>query len=425
MDKRLEILEAREKRFLRVKSAFEDSSLFLIVIKANICGNDKNILEANIVLKYFLSALFSKFNVSSYESFTSADGSYYFVRIFDDNVFTVKKVLVELESGVYGRFIDLDLHVNSGPSISRVDFGFEKRKCLICNDDYSYCMREKRHSVQEVVMYTRKKLRELLVSDILEIVESALIDEVSAEMKFGLVTKTTSGVHNDMDYDLFLKSIEALMPYFKLYVEEGFVMDDDSFKRLRSIGVRAEKAMFEATGGVNTHKGLIFLLGALLPIVVKVIYHKLDFLDISMQVKEFTKPVLNDFIALSDKTFLTKGEEAYLSYQMLGVRGEVTNGLQLAFHATESFNLEEDHLVLKLLLFMMERLDDTVILHRGKLDSLAYVQSVAKKLNEFFDLEEVSKYHLKFLEKGLSPGGSADMVVVSLVLMNLKNKYFI
>ncbi|HAH68699.1 MAG TPA: triphosphoribosyl-dephospho-CoA synthase, partial [Synergistaceae bacterium] len=50
----------------------------------------------------------------------------------------------------------------------------------------------------------------------------------------------------------------------------------DALKRLRYIGIEMEKKMFAATSGINTHKGLIFLLSLLLYGAGYSIYSKMD-----------------------------------------------------------------------------------------------------------------------------------------------------
>ena len=96
---------------------------------------------------------------------------------------------------------------------------------------------------------------------------SALLFEAAAAPKPGLVTPFSKGAHRDMDYFLFLRSGAALAPYFASFVRIGAALagkvPEDTLSPLRAEGLRAEKAMSDATGGVNTHKGLIFSLGIL------------------------------------------------------------------------------------------------------------------------------------------------------------------
>ncbi len=67
-----------------------------------------------------------------------------------------------------------------------------------------------------------------------------------------------------MDLNTFIASAEAITPYLHyLSVPVGIVRNPAAqlFCALRPIGIEAEQAMFAATQGVNTHKGMIFILG--------------------------------------------------------------------------------------------------------------------------------------------------------------------
>ena len=85
----------------------------------------------------------------------------------------------------------------------------------------------------------------------------ALMAEVGATPKPGLVDHHDSGAHTDMDYDTFAASTTAIVPYLARMFEAGYAWESKDFNALfesiRPIGIEAEKAMFAATDGVNTH----------------------------------------------------------------------------------------------------------------------------------------------------------------------------
>ena len=89
----------------------------------------------------------------------------------------------------------------------------------------------------------------------------ALLHELAAWPKPGLVSYVDSGSHTDMDAAMLQASAEALRPFFAELARAG--QDGADMARLRAIGLRAEAAMLAATGGVNTHRGAIFGLGLL------------------------------------------------------------------------------------------------------------------------------------------------------------------
>ncbi|MDQ0024940.1 triphosphoribosyl-dephospho-CoA synthase [Variovorax paradoxus] len=89
----------------------------------------------------------------------------------------------------------------------------------------------------------------------------ALYDELSLSPKPGLVTLIDCGSHDDMDAHAFMRSLFSLRRYFVQIAEAGFGVAD--FAVLERCGIAAEARMFAATGGVNTHRGAIFMLGLL------------------------------------------------------------------------------------------------------------------------------------------------------------------
>lgn len=101
-------------------------------------------------------------------------------------------------------------------------------------------------------------------------VRNALLGEVYATPKPGLVDRRDTGAHRDMNYETFLASTEAITPFMVRMFAEG--MDataaghtpEEVFQAIRGIGLEAEQAMYAATDGVNTHKGMIFTMGIVL-----------------------------------------------------------------------------------------------------------------------------------------------------------------
>ncbi len=89
----------------------------------------------------------------------------------------------------------------------------------------------------------------------------ALQAELDTTPKPGLVDKDNNGAHRDMDHALMQLSINTLHPYFVRLALLGFADTLPSHTSIRDAGIEAEKAMFAATNGVNTHKGALFSMG--------------------------------------------------------------------------------------------------------------------------------------------------------------------
>jgi len=105
---------------------------------------------------------------------------------------------------------------------------------------------------------------ELLENTLTEFANRSLLYEISLSPKPGLVNYYNSGAHEDMNFYTFLNSASALAPYWRKFVEAGSNFEGKPHEVLpiiRQIGLQAETAMFKSTLNVNTHKGIIFLMG--------------------------------------------------------------------------------------------------------------------------------------------------------------------
>lgn len=98
-----------------------------------------------------------------------------------------------------------------------------------------------------------------------QIAVKSMLLEVSATPKPGLVDRNNSGAHKDMDFNTFIESSVSQVYTFYNCTLEGLKFEGEDNKELlkaiRPAGIEGESKMFNATRGINTHKGLIFSLG--------------------------------------------------------------------------------------------------------------------------------------------------------------------
>lgn len=94
----------------------------------------------------------------------------------------------------------------------------------------------------------------------------------------------------------------------------------------------AEKAMFRATGQVNTHKGLIFTMGILSACAGHCYarIRRFDTAEILASASEMTEKALEaDFFEMSQRTPVTHGEILFQKYKERGIRGEAQKGFPI------------------------------------------------------------------------------------------------
>lgn len=275
--------------------------------------------------------------------------------------------------------------------------------------------------------------------------EKALQYEVSLTPKPGLVDRLTNGAHQDMDYYTFIDSIDSLRPYFLRYLQTGFYHQGTMpqlFDHLRKIGIEAESAMLERTSGVNTHKGANFSFAVLLGATGYYLQQKHTFFfEPADSEKVFqlagamtSTLVQNDFQLLTSKKKLSYGEKLYLDYGLTGIRGEAAAGyptlnkLALPFLRRASTESTEIRL-LRTLIYLMSEVEDGNLLHRGGYQQWRTVQAECKKIHqaklpaEVF-LDELQGYDQLLTKRNLSPGGSADLLSLSIFFSFLESLFY-
>ena len=270
--------------------------------------------------------------------------------------------------------------------------------------------------------------------DIASLAAKAILYEVSCFPSPGLVSPVSSGSHDDMNYYTFIDSTFAITKYLALFANEGMKEEELSkiFLNIKKIGIKVEKAMFNSTKNVNTHKGMIFLIGICIAASSYAIYHKKDFYDIQNIIKSMCKGIVkNDFKNLEKKKKITHGEKLYLQYGITGIRGEVEDGIPLAFNYgldlyENSLYLEENERLVHTLIGIMQFCDDSTVIHRTGIEGLNYVKNVSKEIMNLggmktdFGKKMINKLNDDFISKNISPGGSADILGVTIFLYFIK-----
>ena len=344
------------------------------------------------------------------------------------------------EADALGRLFDIDVIDAEGRKLERAT----ERRCLICGKPVRACARSRAHSARELSARAHEIifafLDEKRASEIGKLAHRALIWEANVTPKPGLVDRENSGAHRDMDLKLFLKSADALRPWFADCARIGLAMRDAApeqvFARLRKRGIEAEKAMFAATGGVNTHKGALFSLG-ILCCAAAMAGEGASVPAILDRAAMLARPSLDDLTELRPEDAHTGGEVQYLSSGRTGVRGEAAAGfphardcglpaLEEALRRGVDAGLKGDALFnracLHALLALMARVEDSNILRRSGPEALRSVQSRAEALRmRGFGMDDLRRMNDDFVRENLSPGGSADLLAITIFLYDIQN----
>lgn len=269
---------------------------------------------------------------------------------------------------------------------------------------------------KEAMEYIPKSTIPYLVADL---AERALRLELDTTPKPGLVDGRDNGAHKDMDYALMSKSISALRPYLtRLAVESAKDIDP---AKIKEIGIEAEKAMLKATGGVNTHKGALFCIGLSVAAA-----SNLASATGSVQVYSF-KELVSRVASEIPSARGTHGAEAKRSFKAVGALENARAAYPELFTDWLPYyrSLEGDPFRChKTLLHIMTTLDDTNILHRRGAEGLAHAEAEAARLLEDFSESGLSSLNKDFIRENISPGGSADMLSLTIFIESIINNIY-
>lgn len=246
----------------------------------------------------------------------------------------------------------------------------------------------------------------------------ALQAELDTTPKPGLVDKRDNGAHRDMDHALMLRSIRALHPYFIRLAQLGCSSPQPPHDDIVRIGIEAERAMFEATGGVNTYKGALFSMGlAVVAAGGAALCHN-------------TNAMSSSIAALASRFPITKGthgSEAKTRACLKGALDNARDGYRLLFEAWLPFyetcvESADPYALHKTLLRIMCDLDDTNIVYRTSLATMLQVKEESKQLLQSFSIMRLETMNSKFMRCNISPGGSADMLSLVVFLYSVLRK---
>ena len=437
-----EMLEAREKRAWQQRELLRRGRT-MICFTMNIAGPIKNspLIGSGYDLgkRLLLGQLdVAGVAVSDFEEVREKTGNEC-ILLVDAEPLTVKAITAELEDHApIGRWFDMDVLRPDGSKVERQELGLPGRKCLLCGESAQVCARSRKHSVAELQAKTREILQEAVDEwdsrEAARLACQALLYEVAITPKPGLVDRENSGSHRDMDFFTFQASAAALQPYFAQCVRIGRQggAPEETLRALRLPGKLAEAEMRRATVGVNTHKGAIFSMGILCGALGRLDRESWGNPDrILDECAAMAKGIVSeDYRDLTPETAKTAGQKLYLRYGITGVRGQAEAGfpavreaglptLEAALAAGKNINEASCAALLALLVHTA----DTNMIHRGGFDGM---QQATLEVREILDRENfpsretLESLDKRFIEKNLSPGGSADLLALTLFLHFLR-----
>jgi triphosphoribosyl-dephospho-CoA synthase len=249
----------------------------------------------------------------------------------------------------------------------------------------------------------------------------ALRDEATLTPKPGLVDTRGGGAHDDMDIAALLASADALAaPVTRCAgAAASLPLGRDLRAEIGAIGRAGEQRMLHATGGVNTHRGALWVLG-LLAAGLAATGTAAKAAGFAARLAAIEDPALPPRAP-------SHGARARLRYGAAGAVGEAQAGfphtMQVALpalRAARAAGHSEHTARTDALLASMARLEDTCLLHRAGPEGLRVVRQRAAEILRaggsgtarggvlLDDLDRISR------RLRLSAGGSGDVLAAAL-----------
>ena len=281
----------------------------------------------------------------------------------------------------------------------------------VCASTLRECL--KTHSLQKASALAYPTTIPYLIADL---ACQSLQEELDLTPKPGLVDQHDNGAHTDMDYELMKKSIRTLRPYFDELALLGWSVDKAYVYDVQTIGLRAENDMFTTTKGVNTHKGALFSLG--LAVVGGAYLMRRKGKIEANELQQFMMDIARQFPDSKG----THGCEVVEKYHIDGVLAIARKGYPDLFNKWLPFLQSRNHdsqALYDTLLYIMSMLDDTNVYYRKGESGALQVKKEATHLLGNFSIKELEALNKRFIAENISPGGSADMLALTLLVNSL------
>lgn len=432
-----EILNAREQRAQYQQALLKKFQKPLICFTMNIPGPEKR--SRDVSIGFFVGSRLLTDSLSGhilYKEHKVTEAGWEGYYITDLPADTLKQIAMDIEdTEPIGRLFDMDVITPEGSKLTREAFGRPRRQCLLCENDAAVCARSRAHSLAELQDRTGFLLylcaRQWLTEYIATRAYFALNEEVCTTPKPGLVDRNNRGAHQDMGIRHFFASANALRSYFARFAEEGFLTRDlppaETFARIRSIGKEAEQAMLRATHGVNTHKGAIFSMGLSCAAAGRLPPDAWTPERLLSECAAMTEGLVNrELSGITPENASTAGEKIFAKYGISGVRGQAEAGFPAVLSVGLPVlrqglanGLSFNDAGCATLLHLLAATDDTNLIHRSdRQTQLQVKQEVARLLatTPHPKPEQIIALDTDFIQKNLSPGGSADLLALTYFL---------
>ncbi len=335
----------------------------------------------------------------------------------------LKEDLIRFERIGIFKLSDIDVISRQGP-VKRIS---EPRRCVICGSrEMRGCFLSGKHTAVEVLsgydrVIERAFLHNKIRRTLKERIRRALLSELCTTPKYGMIDMLDSSRHSDMNFRMFLDSIETISGRFGSLYDLGFTYDKppntSTIADIRLKGRGIEREMFKRTGGVNTLKGAVFLYSVICFSLGYIIAwkEKPSLKALIGAVKNICRGLEKE---LRDPGLNTASGEVFRKYGIGGIRSELKKGLPSVITALRkkypgAASINE--IALRRFLTLFKNTDDTQVIKRTGLEEYRRIQealdpsagNIAREMDKFGKYASAHSF---------SAGGTADLLSLSFFL---------
>lgn len=277
----------------------------------------------------------------------------------------------------------------------------------------------------------------------------AIFLEVCTHPKPGLVTRYCNGAHKDMSIFTFAMSSGVLAKAFCELQQIGMKYKGEIsglLPYIREYGKKAEQELLNATHGINTQRGILFSGGILSAVAGYMMVNGYSRQRLTKFVSEAAQGIVENELGgkknVAKRSFfadesLTMGEKLYRKYGITGIRGEVEKGFPSvinhglpAFVTALNFECDLNTALVHALIALMSVVEDSNVIGRSNIATAENLKWLALEILDLGSVfsksgrEKIGKLEKYCLENNISPGGSADLLSVTIAMYLLENGSF-
>lgn len=149
LDMLLASRDKRQEEQASIRNSYPDKTLvcLTVIMPGRVKRNEESLVVAHAAIEAVIGLLGDDALLMEKDLPTGYEA--YFVT--SETLYDTKRMTCQLEEQhSLGRLFDIDVIDSDGSPVSRADIGLPPRRCLLCNQEARFCMRNHTHTPEEI-----------------------------------------------------------------------------------------------------------------------------------------------------------------------------------------------------------------------------------------------------------------------------------